>query len=430
MRFKHWKRSMALVAVASLVLAACGEGDEEGDTEVGDEAAADDEADEPVELAQGVTDDEIVIAGFGPQTGPASWIGLGTRDGFDLAVEEINEAGGIHGRQLSVEWFDDQNDVAFTQTILRRITGEVKPFMVFSGTGSTVFVSVSDDLRESGLPIYNGFSGSPAARKNPEVDTVFHGQAVAATWVIEDLISLVDDLGTTRVSVLHDVGEWGRSVCEPTIEKLESELGLAPDTIQTYTVGDTDFSGQLVALRNADPEVIINCGHFPEAAVILQQARESGVDALVIGDTAQGNASVWERAGSSAENFIFNWYSPVFLTDPEGPMADFRERYAAKYPDAPAGRPAHSDTFAYGDAYIIAEALEKAGPNLTVEAFLEAMNDLDGFQPSPINATVATFDNDQNDAFQKTAWMRVVDGNAVLVDDAQMAELQEIVANS
>jgi branched-chain amino acid transport system substrate-binding protein len=376
---------------------------------------------------QGVTDKEIVIAAFGPLSGPSSWIGLGTRDGLLMAADEVNAAGGIHGRKLRVEYFDDRYQVAQAQTVVRRLKGDTKPFMIYSGTGSTVFVSVANLLRQSGLPVYNGFSGSPKARQDPEVETLFHGQAVSSTFVTTDLVKLLRGLDVKRVAVMHDVGEWGRSVCEPTIEALKAELNITPTTVQTYSSGAKDFAGQLVAVRNSKPQVVLNCGHYPEAGAILAQADQLGVKALFIGDTAQGNNSVWERAGASAENFLFNWYSPTFLTDPQGPMADFRAKYKARYPDAPAGRPAHSDTFAYGDGLIIAEALKRAGKDLTQEGFLKAMHSLHDFQPSPINAK-ASFDNPQNDGFQQTVWMRVKDGHAVLVDGANEAELKQLVA--
>lgn len=419
------KSRLALVGAVAMLAAACG--GSASDTPAAPAAPA-----APASnyvAPQGVTDDEIVIAAFGPMTGPVSWIGLGTRDGFTLAVEEINEAGGINGRKIRLEYFDDQNDVAYVQTVLRRITGEVKPFMVFSGSGSTIFVAVADQLRELGIPIYNGFSGSPLGRRDEEVDLMFHGQAVSGRYVTRDIIRLVQDLGTTNVAVIHDVGEWGRGVCLPTIEALGA-VGITPAVVQTYAAGDTDYTGQLVAVRGSGADVVINCGHFPEAAVILQQAAELGVDAIFLGDTAQANSNVWERAGAAAEDFLFNWYSPVFLTDATGPMAEFRGRYSARYPSAPAGRPAHSDTFAYGDAYIIAEALKNAGPELTVEGFRNGMLSLNGFQPSPINASIGTFDNEARDGFEKTLWMRVKNGQAVLVDASNLAELKARIGTS
>lgn len=379
----------------------------------------------PAQSVQGVTDKEILIAAFGPLTGPASWIGLGTRDGFTLAIEEINKAGGIHGREIKLVYEDEAYQVAQAQTVVRRILSSTKPFLVYTGTGSTVFVSVADTLRDSKIPVYNGFSGSHAARKVPEVQNLFHGQAVSSAVFTTDLEKLLTDLNVKRVAVMHDVGEWGRSICVPTIEQLKKR-GLTPLTIQNYKVGDTDFSGQLVAVRNANPQIVINCGHFPEASVILRQARELGVKALFIGDAAQANPSVWQRAGKATDNWMFNWYSPAFLSDEKGPMVDFRNKYKARYPNAPTGRPNHADTFSYGDAYIIAKALKDAGPKLTPEGFYAAMKKIKDFQPSPINA-VASFDNPGNDGFNKTVWVLVQDGKTTVMGQAETAEVAKIV---
>ena len=375
---------------------------------------------------QGVTDKEILIGAVGPLTGPAIWMGLGTRDGFTLAIEEINKAGGIHGRQLKLVYEDDSYQVARAQTAVRRILSDTKPFLVFTGTGSTVFVSISDMLREAKIPVYNGFSGSINARKDPEVPLLFHGQAVSSTAFVADLDKLLTDLNVKRVAVMNDVGEWGRSLCEPTIEHLKKK-GLAPLTVQNYKVGDTDFSGQLVPVRNANAQIVVNCGHFPEASIILKQAREMGVKSLFIGDAAQANPSVWARAGKAADNWIFNWFSPAYLSDETGPMVAFRAKYKARYPDAPLGRPNHADTFSYGDADLLSKAFRDAGPDLTPESFATAMKKIKNFQPTPITAA-ASFDNTGNDGFSKTLWVLVQDGKTSVVGPTQIKTVAGIIS--
>jgi len=374
---------------------------------------------------QGVTDKEILIAGFGPMTGPASWAGLGNRDGFTLAIEEINKAGGINGRQIKFVFEDDASQVARAQTVIRRILTEIKPFMVFSGTNSVVFTSVADTLREAKIPVYNGFSGSVAARKKPEAPYLFHGQAVPSTAYVVDLEKLLTEIGAKRVAILHDLHEWGRSLCEPSIEMLKKK-GTPAVVVQTYKFGDTDFSGQLVAIRNANPQVVINCGSYPEAAIILKQAREIGVKSLFIGDAAQANASVWARAGKGADNFIFNWFSPAFLSDETGPMVPFRAKYKARYPDAPAGRPNHGDAFAYGDAYIIAKALKDAGPDLTPDSFAAALKNIKNFQPTPITG-FGNFDNPGHEGFLKSVWILVQDGKTQVIGAPQLKTIAGMV---
>jgi branched-chain amino acid transport system substrate-binding protein len=422
------------IALGAILVAGCG-GNAEDATGDGTEPAPTTEApgdatepDTSGEVAQGVTDSEIHIAAFGPLTGAASWLGLGNRDGFQMALEEINEGGGIHGRQLRLTFEDDAYEVAQAQQVVRRIIDQEKPFLIYGGTGSTVFLSVADRLRESGLPVFNGFSGSEAARTDTEVAGMWHGEAVSTKWVIPTYLDLVEELGVERIGLIHDVGEWGRALCEPIIEQL-TDMGVAPTTVQTYAVGDTDFTGQLTAIRQTDPQIVVNCGHYPEATIMIQQAAELGIDVPFIGDTAQANASVWESAGDAADNFMFGWYSPQFLTEETGAMGEFREKFAARYPDAPAGRPNHADTFSYGAAYLIAEALDQAGPDLTAEAFNEAMANISGFQATPINQE-ADCANERHECFTDVYWVRVVDGVASTVDDADWAELREAIGTA
>ena len=108
-------------------------------------------------------------------------------------------------------------------------------------------------------------------------------------------------------------------------------------TQQVYGAADTDFTGQLIAVRDAKPQVVVNCGLFPAAKILLRQANELGIEAVWLGDAGQANATVWAEAGAGAEDWLFNWYQPQYLTDTTGPMAEFRAKSLAAYPDAPEG---------------------------------------------------------------------------------------------
>lgn len=421
-----WRKGVVVLAAGALALAGCGSSDGGGSsspTATQNGGATDAPAPEPTGSTQGITDTEIYIQGFGPLTGPASWVGLGNRDGFALAVNEINEAGGIHGRQIRFDFADDEFEVSKAQGVVRKILDQDKPFLVYSGTGSTVFLSVADQLRQSGVPTFNGFSGSEAARQTPEVPNLFHGEAVSTLWVTPSMVDLVTaKLNASRVAIMNEDGEWGKTLCASVTEELRELPGIEIVTEQVYGAADTDFTGQLLAVKNANPQVVINCGLFPAAKIILRQANELGVDALFIGDAGQANATVWAEAGAGAENWLFNWYQPQYLTDTTGAMAEFREKYLAFYPDAPEGRPAHSDTFAYDAAYIIASALDAAGPDLTAEKFLAEMSKITNVRPTPISPNV-NCSNERNECFVELSWMIVQDGQARPATDEDFADL-------
>jgi branched-chain amino acid transport system substrate-binding protein len=385
-------------------------------------------APEPFAVTQGITDDEIYIKGFGPITGPASWVGLGNRDGFALAVDEINAAGGIHGRNLRFDFADDEFEVSKAQGVVRKILDQDKPFLVYSGTGSTVFLSVADQLRASKVPTFNGFSGSEAGRETPEVPNVYHGEAVSTLWVTPSMVEMIKtNLQAKRVAIVNEDGEWGKTLCDNVVAELEQEPDIEIVTRQVYSAADTDFTGQLIAVRDADPQVIVNCGLFPAAKVLLRQSGELGMDAVWLGDAGQANSTVWAEAGAGAEDWLFNWYQPQYLTETTGGMAEFRERYLAAYPDAPEGRPAHSDTFSYDAAYLIARALDAAGPDLTADKFLEAMSAVSNVNVTPISPNVDCA-NERNECFVELSWNIVVDGQARAATQEDYARLVAKIA--
>lgn len=399
-------RKTLVLGVVGVLLAACGSSGS-SDAQSGS--------------VQGVTDDEILISGFGPLTGPASWIGLGNRDSFALAVKEINDAGGIHGRKIKFEFADDEYEVAKAQGVVRKILDQDKPFLVYTGTGSTVFLSLADQFRATKLPVYNGFSGSEEARKTPEVANLYHGEAVSTKWVTPYTVDMiVDKLGTEEIAVMHEDGEWGKTLCASIVEEMKAR-DIEPLTNEEYTSTATDFTAQLLAVKNAKPDVVVNCGLMGAAKIILRQASELNVNAIFVGDAAQANQTVWEDAGGAAENWLFSWYQPQFLTDETGAMGEFRDKFFAEYPDAPEGRPNHADTFAYGAAYLIAHALERAGSDLTAEKFLAEMKKAKE-QPTPISGP-ADCTNDRNECFVDLSWMIVKGGDAQPATDEDFAEI-------
>jgi branched-chain amino acid transport system substrate-binding protein len=414
-----WRKSILALAASTLVLTACSS--ESTDSTATVESPSASEATQTAEetaaaeayaVTQGITDTEIYIQGFGPITGPASWVGLGNRDGFSLAVDEINASGGIHGRQIRFDFADDEFEVSKAQGVVRKILDQDKPFLVYSGTGSTVFLSVADQLRASKVPVFNGFSGSEAARQTPEVPSLFHGEAVSGLWVTPSFVEMIDvNLKATRVAIMNEDGEWGKTLCAGLVAELAELPNIEIVTQQVYGAADTDFTGQLIAVRDAKPQVVVNCGLFPAAKILLRQANELGIEAVWLGDAGQANATVWAEAGAGAEDWLFNWYQPQYLTDTTGPMAEFRAKYLAAYPDAPEGRPAHSDTFSYDAAYIIAGALDAAGPDLTADKFLAAMSAVENVNPTPISPNVNCA-NERHECFIELSWNIVSGGKA------------------
>src|SRR5262245_40578520 len=98
--------------------------------------------------AQGISEDSILIGAYGPITGPAAFIGLGGRDGMNLAVKEINAAGGVNGRKLKVLFEDDAFSPARALAAVKKLIDQDKVFVVFSVAGSNSTVGTIDFVKE------------------------------------------------------------------------------------------------------------------------------------------------------------------------------------------------------------------------------------------------------------------------------------------
>jgi branched-chain amino acid transport system substrate-binding protein len=111
---------------------------------------------------QGVAEDKITIGAFGPITGPAAYIGLGGRDGLNLALKEINAAGGINGRKLQVIFEDDAHSPTRALAAVKKLIDQDQVFALFCVAGSNATVGTIDFVKERGRVMYVSFASAPA----------------------------------------------------------------------------------------------------------------------------------------------------------------------------------------------------------------------------------------------------------------------------
>src|ERR1700722_7396874 len=113
-------------------------------------------ADEP-----GAKPDSITIGAFGPITGPAAYIGLAGRDGATLAIKEINAAGGINGRKLSMVFEDDGHSPTKALAAVKKLIDQDHVFMIFCVAGSNGTLGTIDFVRENGRVMFVSFASAP-----------------------------------------------------------------------------------------------------------------------------------------------------------------------------------------------------------------------------------------------------------------------------
>jgi branched-chain amino acid transport system substrate-binding protein len=338
----------------------------------------------------GVSDDTITIGAYGPITGPAAFVGLGGRAGMELAVEEINAAGGVNGRQIEVIFEDDGFSPTTALAAVKKLVDQDEVFMIFGVSGSNPTVGTIDFLKEHDIPNYVSIASAPQVT-HPFHRYMFRGGTTESARYGELYAEfLTQFLQADRIAILSGSDEFPKNEGDATERFLKEWYGIEPVVRLEFNVGDKDFTPQLLEIKEANPDVVVTLGHVTEAQIIVRQARELGLQQPLFGSGAMVDNALIANAGYAAEGFIGGWLTPLFLDSQHPDMLAFMEAWRAKNPNAPVGRPNVFDLLGYADMHVVAEGLRRAGPELTRDGFVAALETLEDYRVSEV-ATPRTF---------------------------------------
>jgi branched-chain amino acid transport system substrate-binding protein len=363
----------------------------------------------------GVDKEQILIGAFGPLTGPASWIGLGARDGMQLAVDEINTNSGINGRKLRLQ-FEGAQTPAESIAAVKKLVEQDAVFALVLGSGSTGAAAAADYLRESQVPSYNIVGATPKIRQ-PFSKHIFNGVFPSAATIATSFVQEALRGKPKKVAIITGTYELPQALLtgvEPQLKNAGVEIAAK----QRFDLGAKDFTAQLVEAARAKPDVILFIGHYTEAAPALRQAPELGArNARWVLDISAISDSLPEIAGSAAEGVRSIWMFPYYFNDRAPAMRDFEAKWRRKY-GTPQGRPNYVDMNGYGDMYVMAVALRKAGADLTRARLIDVWNsDMHAVKPSDFGAFASdvtfpeTFTPQDHDGNKAYSSLEIVNGH-------------------
>jgi branched-chain amino acid transport system substrate-binding protein len=187
-------------------------------------------------------------------------------------------------------------------------------------------------------------------------------------------------MGGRRIALLRQSDEYGRRAGASMAERLrERNTPLVGEEV--FNLTDTDFTSQLLRIRGLQPDVVAIYGFPAPAAILTRQARQLGITAQIIGSNTTSNRTYASTVGPAAEG-VLNVVTLDSLPEGDEPrMAAFRERFAARYPDlARQNRPDLADCLGFGGSMAFLEGLRRAGPDLSHQSFIAALETLENFE--------------------------------------------------
>lgn len=267
----------------------------------------------------------IKIAVVNAQSGQLSSLGAWEYKGAKLAVDEWNAAGGINGRQIQIQVFDDQGDPTVGTSLARKIDGE--GYIAMIGTAeSAVTLAMAPTLKQAEIPnITSGQSPAMPALGSP---FLFLNGPTSTTYDETLAKYIVDTKGLKKVAMITNNGSFGKGEHDAFLSAL-TKRNVKPVADQTVTTDQKDFSAVLTGLRSKDPDVIFLGAEEVQSGLIVKQARDLGIDVPFAGAAPQGTPVFAETAGEkNVEGTIVS--TPYLSND----FSDAAKKFADAYKKA------------------------------------------------------------------------------------------------
>ncbi len=295
----------------------------------------------------------VLVGVSGPLTGPNAQYGAQWKRGFDLALEEINAAGGIKGRPLQYVFEDSQSDPRQSVAVAQKFVADPKIIMELGDFASPASMAASP-IYQRGKLVQFGFTNShPDFTKGGDYMWSTSTNQADEQPRLADYV--INKLGFKRPAVLYLNTDWGR-VSKDVFTKSAKEIGVDVVAAEGYLPTEQDFRPTLLRVRDANPDVLVLLSYYADAALIARQAKDAGIKQTMVAGTSIYSPKMLELAGDAA-NGIYS-FSAFFPEEPRPAVQEFVKKYKAKYGVDP-------DTFSAGayDVMVLVAALaEQYGP--------------------------------------------------------------------
>src|SRR3954471_24771662 len=271
--------------------------------------------------------DVIPVGEFASITGKEATFGTMSHNGTELAIQELNDAGGVLGKKLKLYTEDDQSKAGEAATVVKKLVASDGVIAVLGEVASSRSMEAAPICQQNKVPMIS--PSSTNVRLTDLGDFIFR---VCFTDEFQGkLLSRFarGSLKANNVAILTDI-------------KSDYSVGLSRDFVtpftagggkvvaeQTYNGGDKDFKGQLTAIKAANPDAILITGYYTDVALMVKQARQLGIQQPIFGGDGWESSKLIEIGGKDVEG---TYFSTHFSPEEKTPMIEnFVKKFESKY---------------------------------------------------------------------------------------------------
>jgi branched-chain amino acid transport system substrate-binding protein len=247
-----------------------------------------------VMITAGAANAQITIGTVGPMTGSNAAFGLQMKAGAEQAVADINKAGGVLGKKLTLEVGDDACDPKQAVSVANQMASK-KVLFVAGHYCSGSSIPASKVYADEGIIQISPASTNPAYTDNGSWNTFRvcgrddQQGAVAGKF-------LATKMKGKKIAILHDNSAYGKGLADETLKALKANGG-SETLYAAYTPGERDYSAIVSRMKQAGIEVIYIGGYHTETGLIVRQAKDQGMNVTVVGGDSLVTPEFWQIAG-------------------------------------------------------------------------------------------------------------------------------------
>ena len=275
--------------------------------------------------------DTIKIGEVGSMTGGEASFGISTSRGVQMALDEVNGAGGVNGKKLEILALDDQGKQDEAATAVTKLITQNKVIAILGEVASSRSLAMAPIAQQYKIPMITPASTNPAVTEKGDfifrvcfIDP-FQGTVMAKF--------ALNNLKAKKVAILRDVkSDYSVGLADFFIKAFTQGGGQVVADL-SYSTGDTDFASQLTAIRAKSPEAIFVPGYYTEVGLVARKAKELGIKAPLMGGDGWDSPRLIEIGGEALNGSYFSNHYSSDDTSPE--VQDFVQRYKKAYNETP-----------------------------------------------------------------------------------------------
>ena len=348
--------------------------------------------------AASASGETIKVGVLGPLTGDVSVYGQAVVNGAALYLKQVNEAGGVNGKQLEIISMDEQGDETQAVTCFTKMVDQGITALVGDVTTAPT-LAVAAESAEYNMPMVTASATAEAVTYDAETDTV-NENVFRATFTdpfqgIKMADYAYEKLGYTEAAVIFEKGaDYNEGLAENFVTEFESKGGTVVDD-ESYSKGDVDFKTQLTSIMGKNPQVVFCPNYYEDVSKILKQARDIGMTCPFLGGDGWDGLEGYATADQLKDAYFCANYAKGSNTEFEDA---YKAEYGEEYPNgfAPLGYDA-AMTVVYG-----LKAAEEAGLEAGSDEYKQAV--IDAIAGGTIEGITGTFTFDEHhDPVKQTA---------------------------